>query len=417
MLNKKTRILYLTTTSQLSGAEKMLCELAIRLDKKKYEVMVCALMDDLEDQLLDKLRKENIKTDCLNLDKKWKLWKTFKLFKIIKDFNPDILQSFLFFDNILARVVGKLSKVSIIISGQRNVETHRSNLRNFFDKITLFLADYIVSNSKAGKEILIKREKVPGKKIRVIYNGIEMSESPMSGVLSPKALSSELRISDDVAKIGFVGSLTKQKGVEYLLEAIEILRLIRRRSPQVAQNDKEDIQNYRKIKLIIIGDGEEREKLEKRARSLGIENSVCFWGREENAWEFMKEFTIFVLPSLWEGMPNVVLEAMSQGVPVVATKVGGVPEILRSAQNDKVGFLVEPKNPKALAEKIEYVLSLSEEERKRIGENARRVVKEGFSVGKMVGEYERLYKDVVSVEGWGEERTMDGQGPKSEVRR
>jgi glycosyltransferase involved in cell wall biosynthesis len=369
-MNKKTKILYLTTTSLLSGAEKQLYELAKGIDKKRCEIMVCTVRDNLEGQLLNKLKEDDIKTECLEVSKKWEIWKLFKLIKVIKSFQPDILQSFLFFDNILARVFGKICGAPIIISGQRNVETHRSRLRNFLDKITLPLADYVVSNSKAGKEILVEREKVSEAKIKVIYNGIDVKSQKNSEKYAEKRGN---------LNIGFVGSLTKQKGVDCLLKAVKILRF--------TQNDK-----WANINLTIIGDGPEREKLEKTAKELDIEKHVSFLGRKESVYNHMKDFDVFVLPSLWEGMPNVILEAIMQEVPVVATNVGGIPEIIT---NGKDGFLVEAKNTEALAEKIEYVLSLPEEERKKIEENAKKIVEEKFSIEKMIKEYENLYREIL----------------------
>lgn len=371
MPDKKTKILYLTTTSQLSGAEKMLYELASRLDKEKYAVMVCTIIDDLGGQLLDRLRKKEIKTACLKLNRKWKVWRVFKLIKIIKGFNPDILQSFLFFDNILGRIFGRFLGVSVIISGQRNVESYRSGLRNFFDKVTLPLADCVVSNTRAGKKILIRRERVAEEKVKVIYNGISISKE-IEKNSKPEILNSKqiLNSKSQIQKIGFVGSLTKQKGLSYLMEAVAQLK-------------------DEKIQLIIIGDGKEKEKLKNQAKRLGIDSLVFFAGRKENAWQYMKAFDLFILPSLWEGMPNVILEAMSQKVPVVASKVGGVPELI---EDRETGFLVKPKNSKALADKIKYVLNLSQEERTAIGERAKKVVMERFSFEKMVGKYQELYE-------------------------
>ncbi len=359
----KNKILYLTTTSKISGAEKMLYELAKRINKEKYEVAVCTITDDLEDQLLDKLKKEGVKTYCLNLNKKWKIWKSFKLYRIIKSFKPEIIQSFLFFDNILARVFGKITGVPFIISGQRNVETHRSFLRNFFDKITIPFSDLVISNTKEGKEILIKREKAPEEKIKVIYNGIDIKEDSEKIKLSNLT---EKEIPDKI-KIGFIGRLTKQKGLDYLLKAVS--------------NLKEE------IILIIIGEGEEKERLEKKAKELQIE--AHFTGYVKNASSYIKFFDLFVLSSLWEGMPNVILEAMSQEVPVIATKVGGVKEMVK---NNKTGFLIESQNSKELKEKIEHVLSLSNKEREEIGKKAREFTEKEFSIEKMVKEYEKIYE-------------------------
>jgi glycosyltransferase involved in cell wall biosynthesis len=371
-MNKKIKILYLTTTSKLSGTEKMLCELSRRINKRKYEIMVCTIVDDLSEQLLEILRREGIKTVCLNLDKKWKLWKIFRLFKVIHDFKPDILQSFLFFDNIMSRFFGKLFNVPIIISGQRNVEVYWSSFRNFIDKTTISLTDYIVSNSYAGKKILIERKKVSKEKIRVIHNGVNTEN--FNNLRKINLLDLINKDVSSISVLGFVGRLIDQKGLNYLIRAIAKLK-------------------DENLSCLIIGEGKEKEKFKKIAKNLKIENLIFFLGRRNSAWRYMKNFDILILPSLGEGMPNVILEAMIQEVPVIATNVGGIPEIIVDGEN---GFLVEPRDIRGLYDKIKYVLNLSEEKRKKIGKNAKKIVEEKFSIKRMVKEYENLYREIIN---------------------
>lgn len=365
-MNKKTKILYFTTSPIIGGAEKQLFELVTNLNKNKFEILVCAIKGEQEGPLLEKIREKGIKTKSLNVNSKWRFYKVFQFYSLLKKEKPDILQSFLFFDNIIARIFGKIAGITIVISGQRNVEIKRSWLRNFLDKITLPLADFVVSNSEAGKSILINREKVSEEKIRVIYNGIKIDS----------VYQNKKDKEGNNKTIGFVGHLTKQKGVEYLLRATKELK-----------EKKED------FALKIIGDGSERRSLEKLSQDLSIENFVYFVGHKENAWKYMQDLNVLVLPSLWEGLPNVIMEAMAVGLPVVATSVGGVPELIK---NNETGFLVGPKDPKALAEKIEHVLNFSEVEKKKMGENARRAVEEKFSIEKMVSEHEGLYKKLMN---------------------
>jgi len=364
-MEKKFRILYLTTTSQLYGAEKMVYELAKRINKDRFEPMVCTIKDDLDNQLLSQLRKEGVKTACLKIEKKWEVWKTIHFFSIIKSFKPDILQSFLFFDNILARIFGKFMSIPVIISGQRNVEIHRSQLRNFIDRVTLPLADYIVSNSKAGKQILVNREKIDEKKIEVIYNGIDIQDFNKKQKAELADLFTSESFFSNKFIVGFIGSLTQQKGLNVLFEAAAEL--------------KEKSLN---IILVLIGEGKRKQELEQLTKELGIEDIVYFTGL----------FDVLVSPSLWEGMPNVVIEAMAQGIIVVATNVGGIPELI---EEGKDGFLVESKNIHALVDKISYIFNLPEEKRIEIRENAQKKIIKNYSIEKMVREYESLYQDLL----------------------
>lgn len=358
---KRIKIFYLTTTPKIAGAEKQLFELAKRLNKNNYDIFVCTIMSEGNGELLEKLRDEDIKCGSLNVNHKWQFLKVFKLVYFLKKEKPVIIQSFLFFDNLLSRFFGKTMGIPIIISGQRNVETHRSKLRNLLEKKTIKFSDYVVSNTVAGKEILINREHLSEEKIKVIYNGINLE--PVDCLPSNR----------EYLVLGFVGRLENQKGINFLLEALHFLK------------DK-------KIKLKIVGDGGAEKNLKAKSKDLGVCDQVEFLGRKENAHNYIKNFDIFVLPSLWEGMPNVILEAMSQEKLVIATDVGGISEMIVDSQN---GFLVDSGNSEELAKKINYVLSLSEDEKLKIKKNARKTVEENFSIDKMVKKYEDLYKKIL----------------------
>jgi len=365
----KIKILYLTTSSQMAGAEKMLFELVQRINREKFEVLVCTIKGD-NDGLLLNLKKKKIQVRALHIKSKWQFLKVVWLFKIIKDLKPDILQSFLFFDNLLARIFGRLCKVPVVISGQRNVETQRSSIRNFLDKITLPLADFVISNTRAGKKILIEREKVNPKKIIVIPNGIDLQKIPP--FLNKKERNKKIKEMFQVSSfkfqvVGFVGYLTEQKGLEYLLEAFSQLR-------------EED------AFLLIIGDGPCFQKLKIKAQELKIDKKALFLGYKKDVLNYLRLFDIFCLPSLWEGQPNVILEAMGCGLPIVATRVGGVQEMIKDKKN---GILVPPANSKALFRAIELLLK-NESLRRKMGQAALNSVKK-YDIESMVSQYENLY--------------------------
>ena len=365
--NKKNKILYLTTTSKFSGAEKMLFELASRLDSN-YEILVCTLKDDLEGELLDKLRKKSIKTDCIHLDKKWKIWKIFKLFKIIKEFNPDMLQTFLFFDNILGRVIGTITKVPIIISGRRNADKKRNFFRKWIDRVTFPFADLIISNNKKGKEILIDKFNMKKDKVKVIHNGIDTNNLKKE---QKEKLLKDLDIYQEAKNefvLGFIGRITEQKGLKYLIKAMREL---------------ED------VFLIIIGEGEKKKRLKKQVQRLGLGENIFFADYKQNGQKYMNAFDLFVLPSLWEGMPNVVLEAMLQEVPVIASDVGDVKVLLNEEYLFNSGKTEEIKN------KILKLKNLKESEKQAMINENKKKIENKFSIEKMVEEYDKLYKNLI----------------------
>jgi len=367
------KIMYLTTSPQMGGAEKQLFELSRRINKDDFEVLVCTLKSE-GGNLLQKLQKEGITTKTIELNDKKDFKKVIELFKIIKEFKPDILQSFLFFDNILARIFGRILKVPVIISGQRNVETKRSFKRNFLDKITINLAHYIISNSEAGKKLIINRERFNPSKIFVCPNGIDFKNVVKLREEQKQEIKDYYKIKDNQFIIGFVGYLTEQKGVENLLKAVSLI-----------QNELKN-----KIKVLIIGDGDKKEELEKMSKELKIDAKVHFFGFQKNGFRFISMFDIFVLPSLWEGQPNVLLEAMAYEVPIISTRVGGVDEMIEDRRN---GILVDAGNAYQIAGSINMICN-DHQLRKNLSKKGLEVVQR-YNVSKMVSKFEGLYKQFI----------------------
>jgi glycosyltransferase involved in cell wall biosynthesis len=356
------RILFLTTSPQLAGAEKQLYLLASRLDRARYEIHVVTLKGEQEGRLLEALRNNGIKTTSLNISHKWELWKLIQLWKLLKTFQPDILQSFLFFDNIVARIIGRMAHVPLIISGQRNANTS-TGLRFILDRLTLPLAHHIVSNSEAGMRLLRNQHSFESHKMCVIHNGINTA--------IPKHPDVEKLRSHAQQKlhIGFVGYLTKQKGVDVLLKALVKLK-----------------QSHADVYCSIIGDGPELESLTKEVVVQQLQDTVGFLGKQEQAVGLMPAFDVLVLPSLWEGLPNVIMEAMAQGIPVIATNVGGVPELI---QTEVTGLLIEPQNVDALVQAI--VTMCDPSVREPMGMSAKSSIAQQFTLETMVEQYDQLY--------------------------
>ena len=289
-----------------------------------------------------------------------------KLSKIIHKEKIDIVHSWLFQANIISRISARLAGVNRVISSVRVMEQEKK-WQLSIERITSNLCKKIIVNSRALKNFLLEKNVADSEKIEVIYNGIEVSENS-----DKRNIFKELGLKENEKIIGTVGRLHKQKGIEYFLESAKIIL------PSVGFP----------LKFIIVGDGPERKKLESKARRLGIKNEVLFTGIREDAINLISIMDIFVLPSLWEGTPNVVLEAMLWGKPVISTEVGGVPELI---ENQVDGILVKPGNPVALADAVLQALK-NERESIQMGIRAKEKVKKYFSIEKMVEQTEKLYQ-------------------------
>jgi N-acetyl-alpha-D-glucosaminyl L-malate synthase BshA len=209
--------------------------------------------------------------------------------------------------------------------------------------------------------------------VLVIPNGIDSEKFKN---LSQEKIRDELNIKQNETIIIFIGTLKPVKGVQYLIEAMEILR-----------------QKNLDVKLLLIGDGKEKQNLEKLVKKLKLEKHVKFIGKIQNEEipKYMALSNIFVLPSLSEGFPLTILEAMACGLPIVTTMVRGIPEVVEDGEN---GFLVEPKNPKEIAEKVLLLLK-DDKLREKISNNNKEKAKK-YSWENVVEKLEKVYLKVLN---------------------
>jgi len=206
--------------------------------------------------------------------------------------------------------------------------------------------------------------------ILVIPNGIDLE---VFKDLSRETARTRLKIGDNASVILFIGRLHSVKGVRYLIKSIKIVK-----------------NNNRDVRLFLVGDGEERIYLENLVKDLVLDDYVRFIGAvpNEEVPEYMVAADVFVLPSLSEGFPVVILEAMASGLAIITTRVGGLPEIIKNKEN---GFLVEPKNPEEIAERILLLLE-DDALREEISRNNLKIVGEYTWEG-VVGRLERVYRE------------------------
>ena len=371
-MDKKTKILYLITGLKIGGAEIILYDSVKNLDKKRFEPVVVSIIPIAE--IGERIQKLGIKVLSLNARFKCNPFIFFRLILIFKKEKPRILHSFLFHSIFLGRIVGRFCKVPIIVSSIHS-EYMGGFLRNRLLRITNSLDDVVTIVSQKAAETMIKLKTVSANKLLVIYNGIDLNKFIFQDKKVKEEIRKELNLKKDDKVLISVGRLFEAKGYPYLIEAIKILK-----------------KKHPDIKLLVLGDGPEGKKIKEHIKELKLEKNILLLGQKESISEYLNASDVFVMSSLWEGLPIALLEAMAGGLPVVATRVGGVPEVVEDV---KSGFLVELKNPRGLAEKIVKMLEMSEEERRKMGERGRKIVEKKFSIERMIKEYENLYQKLL----------------------
>lgn len=287
-----------------------------------------------------------------------------KNFFCLKKINPDIVHVQNIGHGIPALLSKKLLGKPYVVFG-RGTEVYfkRGYLFVILQQV-LKNADEVVALTNRMKQ---EMKKIYNREISIIPNGIDIE--------SLKEFQKKTIHKTNTKKIIFVGSLYQVKGVSYLIHAMK----------RITENNKN-------IELLIVGDGYDREYLKNLVMQLNLEKSVIFIGEipHDEVAKYLSNADVFVLPSLSEGFPNILLEAMAVGIPIVATKVGGLPEIITDNKN---GFLVEPKNSDQLADKILHLLR-SPKLQKQISYNNLRKAS-AYSWEKVIISIENIYRKCI----------------------
>lgn len=363
----KTKLMQITHDLAIGGLQQVVVNLCRSIDREKFDVSVLCLRTLGE--FVPEVERLGIKVHSFPQKQNGTDYLSFlKVAKILRREKIEVIHT----HNTQPFVDGT---IGALLSGVKTI-VHTDHARNFPDSFRYMLAEHLMSYfaykiigvSEHTSENLIQYEKISPKKIMTIDNGIDGSRFEIE--INQHEKRKELGIRSNGPVIGLGVRLAEQKGITYLLQAM----------PQV-------INVFPDVTLVVAGDGELKEELQRDAIQLGIENNILFPGARLDIPELLKLFEIYVLPSLWEGMPMVLLEAMAAGCPVVATDVGGVSKVIDSEVN---GLLVAPRDHGQLAIAIIRLLN-HEQLRKDYAQRALQKFNKKFSADIMTRQYEDLY--------------------------
>jgi glycosyltransferase involved in cell wall biosynthesis len=234
----------------------------------------------------------------------------------------------------------------------------------------------VIAISEQVKGHLINDFKLAPERIRLIYNGIALGKltgETFRGAEERENTRREIKKSLGLNAgpvVGIIARLCEVKGHRYLIEAI-----------------REIVREFPAVQLLIVGDGREKQNLIRQVKDAGVEKNIIFKTSTENTETTLAAMDLFVLPSLQEGLGLSLMEAMAQGLAVVATDVGGIPNLIRDGFN---GSLVKARDSHALASAIKALLE-DDQKAKAFGANARQTITADFSLEKMIEDTERVY--------------------------
>jgi glycosyltransferase involved in cell wall biosynthesis len=366
------RVALVITELEVGGAERAMVELATRLDRGRYQPAVYCLAGRPKpgaDRCVVDLEKVGIEVDFFGARGVWSFpaamaW----LRRRLMEMPPEVVQTFLFHANILGRTAARLVGRPTVLSGIRVAE-HRRWGRLAIDRWTEAWVARHVCVSQAVADFSRTQGHLTADKLVVIPNGIDLAQDPAS----PPANLAAFGVPAGRRVVTFVGRFDMQKGVDWL----------------VAHAPKW-LEPLPDVDLLLVGKGPEEKRLRWLASVQGISSRVHFAGWRGDVAEILAASCLLVLPSRWEGMPNVVIEAMASRLPVLATDVEGVRELLGP---DAESQTVVPQDSQSFADKL-VTLASSPPLAQRLGQQNRRRVESEFSITRTVRAYQDLWESL-----------------------
>lgn len=389
-IKEKRKILYIITKSVWGGAGKYVSDLAVNLPNSEFETFVAA---GGKGELAEKVANAGLSYhEIKNFQKDVNVFKDFlaifEIFKLLKEIKPDIIHVNSSKAGGIAGIASFCYSLLVIRYSLFKVFTahgwafHEDKpqwkifLIKILSRLTCFFYDKIICVSEFDRQSAIKNKIALAEKLITIHNGIKIDDY---NFLQQQKARERLELGNSVSKseiwIGTIGEFTKNKGHKYLIDAVHKLHL---------PTGETETKNC-KLKTIIIGWGEE-------ITNYKFENNIFLIDNLSPAAPYLKAFDIFVLPSLKEGLPYVILEAGLAELPVIASDTGGISEIIENGEN---GILVSPKNSDELVSAIEKLIS-NESLRKDMATALRAKTLEEFSFKKMLSSTLAAYKEKTS---------------------
>lgn len=365
------RIVFVITSLSYAGAQTQVLALASRLKDRGWQPHVVSMMPP--EALTDELEAADIPWATLNMRRgAADISALFKLRWLLRDWQPDIVHSHMIHANLLARVSRPLTGTPVLISTAHNVN-EGGKARMLAYRLTDFLAEHSTNVSQAAVERYIAIGAAPRDKMSLMPNGIDTERFKPDPAVREK-MRTELELT------GFtwlaVGRHDTQKDYSTMLNAFARLK------------------NHNS-QLIILGEGPLTAELEAQSEALGLTDHVRFLGVRSDIPHVMNAANAYLMSSIYEGLPMVLLEAAATGLPIVTTDVGGNHEVVTPSN----GLLAPASDPAALATQMDKLLVLSEQERQQLGQAGRELVIAGYGLEHIVDRWEVLYDDWLRKKG------------------
>jgi sugar transferase (PEP-CTERM/EpsH1 system associated) len=372
----KAKVLHLIWALDLGGAERQVVEIVRRLDRSRFEPLVGCLVK--KGRWGEALQREGVRVVEFAKRPGLDLRLLGRLARLLREERVSVVHTHAFTAATWGRLAAAVARTPVVIAHEHSAFSLDSWHRRLVDRALVPTTDRWVAVSQALARDLVRQEGLPRSRVVVVRNGIPLPAP--EGLRRAAALRDEWRSGRFHTLVGTVGRLEVRKGLEVFLQAMAVL------AP-----------SHPTLRAVVVGEGPMGGRLEDQARELGLGDRVLFTGRRDDVPEVLGALDIFALPSHTEGLSISLLEAAASGLPIVATDVGGNPEVV---EDGVTGLLVPPGDPDAFAAGLARILE-TPGGGGELGARAAERVRARFSAESMVGQIEDLYEDVLARPGVG----------------
>jgi glycosyltransferase involved in cell wall biosynthesis len=353
----------------VGGAEEMVLNLVQHLPER-YEPVVCCI--NQAGPIGEEIRRTGTAVAVLGLTPGLRHpWDVAGIRRYLRETQPTIVHTFLLTASLYGRLAAILEHVPIVIGTEVNIYERKRAHHILAERMLMAKTDRVIVSANSVRDFYVDQVHADPGKVDVVYNAVDWKSIEV--LKSREEMRASLGLAGDAKVAGIIARLTEQKGHRFLFQAMT--------TPALAD-----------LQLIVVGDGEMREALKADVRDLGITSRVHFLGARRDLGDLLAAMDVFVMPSLWEGLPLSMILAMGAAMPVVATAVAGIPEIVVDRET---GWLVPAGNSLALAAALAEVFA-DRARAARVGKAARDFVLPRFGVdgyiNSVVGLYDRLVR-------------------------
>jgi glycosyltransferase involved in cell wall biosynthesis len=363
------RVVYLTHTLGVGGAEELILNMVSRLPRDRYDPIVCCF-ENPPGPIGSEIAALGIPVEPLGVVPGWRqplAWWT--IVRFLKRIRPQIVHTFMLPASLYGRSAALVAGVPVVIGTEVNIYDRKRAHHILIERLLAARSACVVASAESVKRAYVRQIGIPEQSVRVVYNAVNWDRLRASA--SPREVRAQLGIPAESLVVGVIATLQDKKGHRVLFDAIA-------RTPGLEN-----------VGLMLVGDGPERAPLEGHATALGIRDRVTFCGTRRDLGTLLPAMDIFALPSLWEGLPLALLLALGSGRPVVATSIAGIPEVVADGET---GLLVPPGDAGALGAALARLCG-DAALRARLGDTARTIARERFGAEAYTRQITAIYDE------------------------